>query len=206
MTQLIWIHPDDPQPRLLKQAAERVKKGDVIAYPTDAGYALGCALGYPDAVQRIRDIRRLDDKHYFTLLCRDMAELGQYALMDNQAFRTVKRLTPGAYTFILPATREVPRKLQHPKRQTIGARIPDHALIQALLGCLEAPLLSTTLRLPGEEAAETEGWVIQEKLDGRIALVLDDGSATDTTPTTVIDCCVNPPGVVRIGKGAVDIL
>ncbi|MES2206480.1 MAG: L-threonylcarbamoyladenylate synthase [Pseudomonadota bacterium] len=206
MTQLIWIHPDDPQPRLLKQAVERIKKGEIIAYPTDAGYALGCALGYPDAVQQIRDIRQLDDKHYFTLLCRDMAELGQYALMDNQSFRTVKRLTPGAYTFILPATREVPKKLQHPKRQTIGARISNHTLIQGLLSYLEAPLLSTTLRLPGEEEAETEGWIIQEKLDGRIAIVLDDGSATDTTPTTVIDCCVNPPTVVRLGKGPVDIL
>ena len=206
MAQLIWIHPDDPQPRLLKQAVEQIKKGEIIAYPTDAGYALGCALGYPEAVKRIRDIRRLDDKHYFTLLCRDMAELGQYALMDNQAFRTVKRLTPGAYTFILPATREVPRKLQHPKRQTIGARIPDHPLVQALLNYLEAPLLSTTLRLPDEENAETEGWVIQEKLEDRISMVLDDGSATDITPTTVIDCCVNPPSVLRLGKGPVDIL
>jgi len=206
MAQYFWVHPDDPQPRMLKQVAACVQRGGIIAYPTDAGYALGCGLGFPDAVQRLRDIRRLGEKHYFTLLCRNLAELGQYAQMDNAAFRLVKRLTPGPYTFILPATKEVPRKLQHPKRQTIGARIPDHVVVQNLLNQIDGPLLSTTLRLPGEELPEQEGWVIHEKLDALIDMILDDGSGSDTTPTTVIDCCELPPVVIREGKGAVDVL
>lgn len=206
MAQYLWVHPEDPQARLIKQAVAIIQKGGVAAYPTDAGYALGCALGYPEAIQRIRQIRRLDDKHFFTLLCRDMAELAHYAMMDNAAFRTVKRLVPGPYTFILPATREVPRKLLHPKRQTIGVRIPQHLVMQALLAELGSALLTTTLRLPREELPEQEGWVIQEKLDNVLDVILDDGSGMDTTPTTVIDVCVTPLVVVREGKGRVDIL
>jgi tRNA threonylcarbamoyl adenosine modification protein (Sua5/YciO/YrdC/YwlC family) len=206
MAQFLWVHPDDPQARLLKQAISIIQSGGVAAYPTDAGYALGCGLGHPAAVQRMRQIRQLDDKHFFTLLCRDTADLAQYALMDNTAFRMVKRLVPGPYTFILPATREVPRKLLHPKRQTVGVRIPNHILVQKLLEGLGTALLSTTLQLPNEALPEQEGWIIQEKLDGVVDVILDDGTGMDTTPTTVIDLCVQPLVVVREGKGRVDIL
>jgi tRNA threonylcarbamoyl adenosine modification protein (Sua5/YciO/YrdC/YwlC family) len=206
MAQYVWIHPEDPQPRLLQKAAECVAGGGVIAYPTDVGFALGCGIGLSEPMQRLRAIRRLEDKHYLTLVCRHVAELAHYAQMDNAVFRLVKRLLPGPYTLILPATREVPRKLLHPKRHTIGVRIPKHTVVQALLDKMDAPLLSTTLRLPGEEFPEQEGWQIQEKLDNQIDMVLDDGSGSEITPTTVIDCSVWPVQVLREGKGAVDIL
>ena len=161
MARFIDIHPDNPQQRAVDQAVSVLRDGGLVAYPTDSGYALGAQLGNADALERIKSIRRLDDKHHFTLVCRDFAQLGQFVHVDNAVFRAVKSATPGPYTFILPATPEVPRRLLHPKKKTVGARIPDHAVVQALLATLGEPLLSSTLILPGEFEAMTEGWAVQ---------------------------------------------
>src|SRR5512142_1437599 len=176
MAQFFSIHPDNPQARLIKQAAELVRGGAVIVYPTDSGYALGCHLDDKDAVQRIRQIREVDDKHLMTLVCRDLSELAKYARVDNSQFRLLKNNTPGSYTFILQATKEVPKRLQHPKRSTVGIRVPDNAVAQALVEELGEPLLSTTLILPGEDRPLGDAEEIRARLDRTVDLVLDGGA------------------------------
>jgi tRNA threonylcarbamoyl adenosine modification protein (Sua5/YciO/YrdC/YwlC family) len=202
MAQFFTIHPSNPQPRLIKQAAAMVRDGAVIAYPTDSCYALGCHLGDKDAVARIRRIRGVDDNHYMTLMCRDLSELAHYARVDNVQFRLLKNNTPGSYTFILDATKEVPRRLQHPKRNTVGMRIPDHPVVLALLEELGEPLLSSTLILPGEEQALNDAEEIRSHLDAQLDLILD-GGATWLEPTTVIDLTGDTPHLMRRGKGDV---
>ncbi len=202
MSQFFTIHPANPQPRLIKQAADLVRNGAVIAYPTDSCYALGCHLGDKDAVARIRQIRGVDDKHHMTMVCRDLSELARYARVDNVQFRLLKNNTPGSYTFILEATKEVPKRLQHPKRSTIGVRIPDHPVALALLEELGEPLISSTLILPNEEFAMNDAEQIRDLLQHQIDLVMD-GGAVGLDPTTVIDLTKDIPVVVRFGKGDV---
>ena len=202
MTQFFTIHPINPQLRLIKQAAALVRDGAVIAYPTDSCYALGCHLGDKNAVARIRQIRGLDENHYMTLMCRDLSELARYARVSNPQFRLLKNNTPGSYTFILGATKEVPRRLQHPKRNTIGMRIPDHPVALALLEELGEPLLSSTLILPNEENPLNDAEEIRDRLDQQVDLVLD-GGAVGLEPTTVIDLTGDIPVLVRRGKGDV---
>jgi tRNA threonylcarbamoyl adenosine modification protein (Sua5/YciO/YrdC/YwlC family) len=196
------IHPLDPQPRLVEQVAHAVREGALIAYPTDSGYALGCALGNKEGLDRIKAIRRLNDRHHFTLVCSDFAQLGQFAFIGNSAFRLVKSLTPGPYTFILPATKEVPRRMQHPRKKTVGVRIPDHLFVRALLGALGEPLQSSTLILPGHEEAMSEGWQVKEELDALVDIVVEAGDV-GTEPTTVIDLSSGEPVVARVGAGDV---
>ncbi len=202
MSQFFTIHPTNPQPRLIKQAADLVRNGAVIAYPTDSCYALGCHLGDKEAVARIRQIRGVDDKHHMTMVCRDLSELARYARVDNVQFRLLKNNTPGSYTFILEATKEVPKRLQHPKRSTVGVRIPDHPVALALLEELGEPLISSTLILPNEEFAMNDAEQIRDLLQHQIDLVVD-GGAVGLDPTTVIDLTTDTPVVVRFGKGDV---
>jgi tRNA threonylcarbamoyl adenosine modification protein (Sua5/YciO/YrdC/YwlC family) len=202
MAQFFSIYPDNPQPRLIKQAAEVLREGGVIVYPTDSGYALGCHLDDKDAVTRIRQIRGLDEKHLMTLMCRDLSELAKYARVDNAQFRLLKNNTPGSYTFILDATKEVPRRLQHPKRSTVGLRIPDHPIALALLEELGEPLLSSTLILPEEELPLTDVDEIREHLERLVELVIE-GGAVGLGPTTVIDLTNAAPVLLRRGIGAV---
>jgi tRNA threonylcarbamoyl adenosine modification protein (Sua5/YciO/YrdC/YwlC family) len=202
MAQYFAIHPENPQLRLIRQAADFVRRGGVIAYPTDSSYALGCQLGNADAVRRIRALRQVDEKHNMTLVCCDLAQIGHYAIVDNRQFRLLKLGTPGAYTFLLPATREVPRRLQHPRRSTIGVRVPDHAIVQELLRELGEPLLSATLILPGEDTPLNDA----EDIRGRVGPLLDliiDGGPCWQDPTTVVDLTLDPPQVVRLGRGDV---
>lgn len=203
MARYLSIHPDDPQPRLLAQAAEAVRAGGVVALPTDSCYALGCRLGDKDAVERIRHIRSLDDRHHLTLMCRDLSEIAQFARVDNAQYRLLKAVTPGSYVFILEGTRELPRRVLHPKRKTIGLRVPDHTLALALLAELGEPLLTSTLMLPGDESPLTEAWEIQDRLDDLIELIIDGGYC-GTTPTTVIDLTGMPPVLVRAGRGPLE--
>ena len=200
MSQFFQIHPDNPQVRLIKQAVDIIRRGGVIAYPTDSAYALGCQLGDKAALERIRRIRKLDDNHNFTLVCRDLSELGTYARVDNAAFRLIRNCTPGPYTFILKATDEVPRRLLHPKRRTIGLRVPDNRIAQALLEALGEPLMSVTLILPGDELPLTEPFDIRERLEHEVDLVID-GGVIGAEPTTVIDLADDIPVVVRQGRG-----
>lgn len=200
MSQYFRVHPDNPQPRLIHQAVEMVRRGAVIAYPTDSAYALGCHLGDKKALDRIRRIRQLDDKHNFTLMCRDLSELSVYAKVDNQAYRLLNAYTPGAYTFILPATREVPRRLLHPRRRTIGIRIPDNPIVHALLGELGEPLMSSTLILPGQEMPMTDAEDIREVLEHDLDLIIDGGHC-GIDPTTVVNLTSEEPMVTRLGKG-----
>ncbi len=200
MSQFFQIHPDNPQPRLIKQAADIIRRGGVVAYPTDSAYALGCQLGDKAALERIRRIRKLDDDHNFTLVCRDLSELGTYARVNNTVFRLIRNCTPGPYTFILKATDEVPRRLLHPKRRTIGLRVPDNRIAQALLEALGEPLMSVTLLLPGDELPLTDPLDIRERLEHDIDLVID-GGASGAEPTTVIDLADDIPVVVRQGRG-----
>jgi len=197
------LHPDNPQPRGIGQVVAALQDDALIAYPTDSGYALGCRVGNRDGRDRILRIRGLDDKHHFTLVCRDFAQLGQLVHVDNAAFRSIKAATPGPYTFILPATPEVPRRLLHPKKRTVGVRIPDHRVVQALLEALGEPLLSSTLILPGEEEARTSGWAIKEELDHQVDVVIEAGD-TSATPTTVVDWSSGVPELVRHGAGDPD--
>lgn len=203
MARFLDIHPDNPQARLVQQVVDQLAEGALIAYPTDSGYALGCQLGNRDGRDRILSIRQLDDKHHFTLVCRDFSQLGQFVQVDNAAFRTIKSATPGPYTFILPATREVPRRLMHPKKKTVGVRIPDHTLVQALLEANGEPLLSSTLIMPGEDEARTVGWEVKEDLDHLVDVVIEAGE-TPSTPTTVIDWSAKTPEVMRQGAGDVE--
>jgi tRNA threonylcarbamoyl adenosine modification protein (Sua5/YciO/YrdC/YwlC family) len=202
MAQFFSIHPDNPQSRLIKQAADMLREGAVIVYPTDSGYALGCRLDDKDAVTRIRLIRGKDDKHLMTLVCRDLSELSKYARVDNAMFRLLKNNTPGSYTFILDATREVPRRLQHPKRSTVGLRIPDHPVALALLEELGEPILSSTLILPEAREPLTDVGEIREHLERLVGLVIEGGSV-GTEPTTVIDLTEASPVLLRRGKGPV---
>lgn len=203
MARYLDLHPENPQPRVVGQIVEALRQDALIAYPTDSGYALGCQLGNRDGRDRILQIRQLDDKHHFTLVCKDFAQLGQFAQIDNAAFRAIKAATPGAYTFILPATREVPRRLMHPKKRTVGVRIPDHVVVRALLEELGEPLLSSTLILPGESEPRTLGWDIKEELDHTVDIVIEAGE-TPAEPTTVVDWSEGPPEVVRRGAGDPD--
>ena len=200
MSQYFELHPDNPQARLLQQAAEIVRRGGVIAYPTDSCYALGCQPGEKEALERIQRLRRLDDQHNLTLVCRDLSEIATYAKIDNTAYRLLKTLTPGPYTFLLKATNEVPRRLQHRKRRTIGIRVPDHRITSGLLEVLDAPLMSTTLRLPGAELPLSDPETIHDQVGHAIDLVID-GGACGVEPTTVVDMSRDPPEVVREGLG-----
>lgn len=200
MSQYFYIHPDNPQVRLVKQAVALVREGGVIAYPTDSAYALGCHLGDKAALERIIRIRELDDRHNFTLLCRDLSEIANYAKVDNATYRLLKAHTPGAYTFILAATGEVPRRILHPKRKTIGIRVPDHAICQALLGELNEPLLTTTLHLPGDEDPLNDPEVIRDRVGSRLDLIIDGGYGA-LEPTTVVDLSGDDPVVLREGRG-----
>ncbi|MEW2450912.1 L-threonylcarbamoyladenylate synthase [Streptomyces parvulus] len=200
MAKYFDVHPDNPQPRSIAQVADSVRSGALIAYPTDSCYALGCRLGSRDGIDRIRSIRQLDNRHHFTLVCQDFAQLGQFVQIDNDVFRAIKASTPGSYTFILPATREVPRMLQHPKKKTVGVRIPDHVVTQALLTELGEPLLSSTLLLPGEEEPMTQGWEIKDRLDHVVDAVIDSGDC-GTEPTTVVDFSGGGAEIVRYGAG-----
>jgi tRNA threonylcarbamoyl adenosine modification protein (Sua5/YciO/YrdC/YwlC family) len=200
MARYLDVHPVDPQPRAIGQAVQLIRDGGLVAYPTDSGYALGCALGNQEGKERIVRIRHLDDKHHFTLVCADFAQLGQLVHIDNRVFRAVKAATPGPYTFILPATKAVPRRFLHPKKKTVGVRIPDNRVVQALLAELGEPILSSTLILPGEEAPMTEGWLVKEELDHQVDAVIDAGEC-GTEPTTVIDYSEGTPEVTRVGAG-----
>ena len=200
MSQFFTIHPDNPQPRLIRQAADIIRAGGVIAYPTDSAYALGCHLGDKNALERIRRLRQLDDKHNFTLVCRDLSELGVYAKVDNITFRLLKANTPGPYTFILNATSEVPRRLLHPKRRTIGLRIPDHNITLALLEALGEPMMSVTLMLPEDELPLNDPQQINERLGKLLDLVID-GGACNLEPTTVVSLENGEVEVLRVGLG-----
>jgi tRNA threonylcarbamoyl adenosine modification protein (Sua5/YciO/YrdC/YwlC family) len=200
MARYFDIHPANPQRRALAQIADIVRADGVIAYPTDSCYALGCQLGSKDGISRIRSIRQLDDRHHLTLVCQDFAQLGQFVHVPNSVFRAVKAATPGSYTFILPATREVPRRLQHPGKKTVGVRIPRHVATQALLAELGEPLVSSTLLLPGQEEPLTQGWEIAEELEHAVEAVIDSGDC-GTEPTTVIDFSQPEPVIVRSGAG-----
>ena len=200
MSQFFNINIDNPQARLITQTADILRKGGVIAYPTDSGYALGCMVGNGDAQTRIRQIRGVDDKHLFTLICRNLSELGNYAIVSNSQFRLLKANTPGAYTFILQATREVPKKLQHPKRSTVGLRVPDHNVVQALLAEIDVPLLSMTLLLANEAEVLSEAWEIRDRLEHLVDLVIDVGYCVSGA-TSVIDLTGDAPVLIRAGLG-----
>ena len=201
MAQYFTVHPDNPQPRLIRQAVDMLRQGAVVAVPTDSSYAVACQLGNKDAQLRIRALRQVDDRHHFTLLCRDLTEIGEYARVDNRQFRLLKANTPGGYTFILEATREVPRRLQHPKRSTIGLRIPAHAVTLALLHELNEPLLGMSLILPGEKLPINDAQTIREKLERQLDLIIDAG-ACGLEPTTVLDLSAGDVVVLRRGCGA----
>lgn len=205
MVRYIDIHPENPQQRAVDQAVAVLSEGGLIAYPTDSGYALGAQIGNADALDRIRAIRHLDDKHHFTLVCRDFSQLGQFVHVDNAVFRAVKAATPGPYTFILPGTREVPRRLLQAKKKTVGVRIPEHRIVQALLETLGEPILSTTLILPGPDGEPdrtmTQAWEIAEELDDRIDAVVESGVEVLGEPTTVVDLSEGYAEIVRVGAG-----
>jgi len=200
MAKYFDVHPENPQPRTIGSVADLIRSGSLIAYPTDSCFALGCQLGNRAGLGRIRTIRNLDDRHHFTLVCQSFAQLGQFVHLDNDVFRAIKASTPGPYTFILRATSEVPKQLMHPKKKTVGVRIPDHVVTQALLAELGEPLLSSTLLLPDDEEPLTQGWEIKERLDHVVDAVVDSGDC-GTQPTTVIDFSSDEAEIVRRGAG-----
>lgn len=200
MARYFDVHPDNPQVRAIGQVVTLVRAGGLIAYPTDSCFAFGCALGNREGLDRIREIRRLDHRHHFTLVCRDFSQLGQFVHVDNKVFRLVKACTPGSYTFILPATKEVPRRLLHPKKSTVGVRIPRNTVAQALLSELGEPLASSTLLLPDTEEPLTQGWEIKERLDHVVDAVIDSGEC-GVEPTTVVDLSGSEPQILRHGAG-----
>ena len=201
MSQFFQIHPDNPQQRLISHAVDIINDGGVIVYPTDSGYALGCHLGDKTAMERIRSIRQVDDKHNFTLVCRDLSELALYAKVDNTAYRLIKNHTPGPYTFILKATKEVPQRLRNPKRKTIGLRVPENHIAMALLGTLGEPLMSSTLILPGDDMPLTDPYDIRDTLEHSLDLVIDGGYC-GFEPTTVVDLTGELPVITRQGLGS----
>ena len=205
MAKLIEVHPDNPQPRRVTEIVETIREGGLIAYPTDSSYAFGCHIGDKRAMDRIRRIRRTDKNHNFTLVCSDLSEISTYARVDNWAYRMLKSMTPGPYTFILPATREVPKRLQHPKRRTIGLRVPDHALVRAVLRELGEPIMSSTLLLPGDDRPLTDPQDIEERIGHEIDLIIDAGP-TGIEPTSVIDLSEDRVEVLRVGRGDVSAL
>jgi len=200
VAQYFTVHPGDPQPRLIRQTAQVLGDGGVIAYPTDSSYALGCRLGDSQAAHRMRDIRGVDERHLLTLVCRDLADAGRFARIDNRQFRIVRQGIPGPYTFILTATREVPRRLLHRKRHTVGIRVPDHAVVRALLAELRAPILSTTLLLAGDDAPLHDPEDIRAKLQAQVDVIVDAGPCPDV-PTTVVDLSTDPATILRLGAG-----
>lgn len=200
MATFIDVHPVNPQTRAIEKIVGILRGGGLIAYPTDSCYALGIQLGNKEGIDRIKAIRHLDDKHHFTLICKDFAQLGQFVQVDNAIFRAIKAATPGRYTFILPATREVPRRLMHPKKKTVGVRIPDHKVVSALLAELGEPILSSTLILPGDEEPMTQAWEIKEALDHQVDAVIEGGEVLPE-PTTVIDFSSGTAEIVRRGAG-----
>ncbi|HEX2810353.1 MAG TPA: L-threonylcarbamoyladenylate synthase [Kineosporiaceae bacterium] len=200
MARYFDVHPDNPQARSIGQIVELIRGGGLIAYPTDSCFALGCQLGNREGLARIRQIRHLDDRHHFTLVCRDFAQLGQFVQVNNAVFRLVKAATPGSYTFILPATPEVPRRLLHPKKHTVGVRIPRHTVVQSMLTELGEPLVSSTLLLPDQDEPMTQGWEIKERLDHVVDAVIDSGDC-GIEPTTVIDLSTEQPEILRRGAG-----
>jgi tRNA threonylcarbamoyl adenosine modification protein (Sua5/YciO/YrdC/YwlC family) len=202
VSQFFQIHPDNPQARLVRQAVDIIKQGGVVVYPTDSAYALGCHIGDKAALDRIRRIRKLDDKHNFTLVCRDLSEIATYAKVNNAVYRLLRHTTPGPYTFILPATSEVPRRLMHPKRKTVGLRVPDNVIAAALLADLGEPLMSVTLIMPGDEFPLIDPYDIRETLQHEVDLVIDGGYC-GLEPTTVVDLADETPVVTRVGKGDV---
>jgi tRNA threonylcarbamoyl adenosine modification protein (Sua5/YciO/YrdC/YwlC family) len=200
VSQFFQIHPENPQARLIRQAVDIIKAGGVVVYPTDSAYALGCHIGDKNALDRIRRIRKLDSKHNFTLVCRDLSEIATYAKVSNAAYRLLRHTTPGPYTFILQATSEVPRRLMHPKRKTVGLRVPDNAIAAALLADLGEPLMSVTLILPGDELPLMDPYDIRQTLEHDVDLVIDGGYC-GLEPTTVVDLADETPVVTRVGKG-----
>ena len=202
MARIIEIHPTDPQPRLVAAVVQVIRSGGVIAYPTDSSYALGCHIGDKRAMDRIRRIRRADKNHNFTLVCSDLSEISTYARVDNWAYRLLKAMTPGPYTFILPATREVPKRLQHPKRRTIGLRVPDHRLVRDMLESLGEPIMSSTLSLPGDDMPQTDPFEIERLIGHQIDAIIDAGP-TGIEPTSVIDLSSGSAEVLRVGRGDV---
>ncbi len=206
MAQFFHIHPDNPQARLINQAADILKQGGVVVYPTDCSYSIGCHLGDKNALDRIRTIRQLSPKHHFTLMCRDLKDLGYYAHVDNSAYRLLKSITPGPFTFILRASKEVPRRLMHPKRKTIGMRVPENQIVQDLLQALGEPIMTTTLLLPGETTAMTDPHDIYDAVESRVDLIIDGGYG-ELELTTVLDMVEGHPQLIRQGKGdVVDLL
>lgn len=205
MAQLFEVHPENPHIRLLKQAVALLQKGEVLAVPTDSSYALVCHLDDKAAADKLRRIRGVDDKHHLTLLCRDLSELANYAKVDNQQFRLIKSATPGPFTFILEASKEVPRRLSHPARKTIGLRVPDHKVLQALLSLHEGPLLATTLIAPGETEPMNDAEEIREHYEHQIAALIDAGACA-LEPTTVVDLTQGEPEIIREGRGALSVL
>ena len=201
MARVVHIHPESPQQRLLAQAAGFIRDGAIVALPTDSCYALGCHLGDKEAMDRIRQIRQMDERHHLTLMVRDLSEIAHFARVDNAQYRLLKSATPGSYTFILEGTKELPRRVLHPKRKTIGLRVPAHPVALALLEELNEPLLTTTLQLPGDEFPLTEGWEIEDRLDDQLELILDGGPC-GTEPTTVIDLTGSVPELIRAGRGS----
>jgi tRNA threonylcarbamoyl adenosine modification protein (Sua5/YciO/YrdC/YwlC family) len=200
MARYFDVHPENPQPRAIGQAVAIIRSGGLVAYPTDSCYALGCQIGDREGLDRIRTIRQLDDSHHFTLVCSDFAQLGQLVQLDNAVFRAIKAATPGQYTFILPATKEVPRRLLHPKKRTVGVRIPEHVVTHALLAELGEPLVSSTLLLPGEDEPMTQGWEIKDTLDQVLDAVIDSGECGEI-PTTVVDFSSGEAQITRLGAG-----
>lgn len=205
MAEYLQIHPENPQPRLVARVAERLREGAVIAYPTDSSYALGCATGDKPAIERIRRLRGFGREHYFTLMCRDLSEIANYAKVENANFRLLKSATPGPYTFVLPATRQVPRWLWHPKRKTIGIRVPTHRTARAIVEALDEPMMSVTLLLPGDELPLSEPVDVEERLGNDVDLIVDSG-ACHVDPTTVLDLTGAVPRVLREGRGSLEAL
>ncbi len=200
MSQFFYVHPDNPQGRLMKQAAEIIKQGGVIVYPTDSGYALGCHIGDKKALERICRIRNIDKQHNFTLVCKDLSELSEYTRVDNTAFRLLKNNTPGPYTFIFKASKEVPKRLLNPKKKTIGIRVPNNAIVRELLAALEEPIMSTTLIMPGKDMAEYDPEHIRDMLEHDVDLIINGGHLGEH-PTTVIDFSEGDAQVIRVGEG-----
>jgi tRNA threonylcarbamoyl adenosine modification protein (Sua5/YciO/YrdC/YwlC family) len=201
MAQYFAVHPINPQKRLIRKAADFLRGGGLIAYPTDSCYALGCQIGNAHALERLRALRGIDERHHLTLMCRDLSEIAHYAIVDDARFMLLKRATPGSYTFILKARREVPRRLMHPRRRTIGVRVPGHPAAYALLADLDEPMLSTTLTLPGDEAPLSDPQEIRERLEGQLDVIVAAGNC-GTEPSTVIDLTSDQPQVLRKGKGS----